>query len=101
MPLAASITSLLTAVIMMWRINKKCPGIVDKTTFIESLKTICAASVMAIVLYLLKSKFDFSRFVLIFVSVVLGVITYFGMAWVTKNEFINDGIKLIKNKRKN
>ena len=101
LPLAASITSLLTAVIMMWRINKKCPGIVDKTTFIESLKTICAASVMAIVLYLLKSKFDFSRFVLIFVSVVLGVITYFGMAWVTKNEFVDDGIRLIKNKRKN
>ena len=46
----------------------------------------------------LKSKFDFSRFVLIFVSVLLGVITYFGMAWVTKNEFIDDGIKLIKNK---
>ena len=101
LPLAASITSLLTAVIMMWRINKKCPEIVDKTTFIESLKTICAASVMAIVLYLLKSKFDFSRFVLIFVSVLLGVITYFGMAYIVKNEFIKDGMEFIKNRTKN
>lgn len=101
LPLAASITSLLTAVIMMWRINKKCPGIVDKTTFIESLKTICAASVMAIVLYLLKSKFDFSRFVLIFVSVALGVITYFGMACIVKNEFIKDGMEFIENRTKN
>ena len=101
LPLAASITSLLTAVIMMWRINKKCPGIVDKTTFIENLKTICAASVMAIVLYLLKSKFDFSRFVLIFVSVVLGVITYFGMAYIVKNEFIKDGMEFIENRTKN
>ena len=101
LPLAASITSLLTGVIMMWRINKKCPGIVDKTTFIESLKTICAASMMAIVLYLLKSKFDFSRFVLIFVSVVLGVITYFAMAYIVKNEFIKDGIEFIKNRNQN
>ena len=56
---------------------------------------------MAIVLYLLKSKFDFSRFVLIFVSVLLGVITYFGMAYIVKNEFIKDGMEFIKNRTKN
>ena len=100
LPLSASITSLFTAVIMMWRINQKCFGIVDKSTFIESLKTLCAVSVMAVVLYLLKFKFDFSRFALIFISVLFGVITYFGMTYIMKNEFVEDGIKIIRAKTK-
>lgn len=97
LPLAASITSILTSVIMLWRINQKSKGIVDSNTFYELIKAIISAFAMGAVVYFLNSL-EVNVIISIAISVIVGVITYLLCQWIMKSEVISDGIEFIKKK---
>jgi putative peptidoglycan lipid II flippase len=102
LPLATSITSIVTAVLMLVLANKKIDGIINKENLKESLKTIIAAAIMALLIIVLKKVIvgDTIIYTLIRVgvSVLAGVIIYFASIILMKNKTIADFIAKIKNK---
>lgn len=98
LPLSASITSLFTAVIMLWIVNKKVKEILDKNIIIEFIKSLVSVSVMALVIYLIGRWGIFSPIVLIVLSVIAGVAIYMAMGYLLKAEIVEDGVKMIKKK---
>lgn len=99
LPLAASITSVITAVIMVYAINKDMNGIVNKKTVVEFLKTIVSALIMGIVVYLIEKINLKYQIVTLALSVVTGVITYLAMMLVLKSETIDEFKKMMKLRR--
>ncbi len=99
LPLAASITSVITAVIMVYAINKDMNGIVNKKTVVEFLKTIVSALIMGIVVYLIEKINLKYQIVTLALSVVTGVITYLAMMLVLKSETIDEFKKMLKLRR--
>ncbi len=99
LPLAASITSVITAVIMVYAINKDMNGIVNKKTVVEFLKTIVSALIMGIVVYLIEKINLKYQIVTLALSVVTGVITYLAMMLVLKSETIDEFKKILKLRR--
>lgn len=95
LPLASSITSILTTVLMMVIINKKLQGIVDKSTLNETLKTFISAIAMGYVVYLVKS-IDFPVIVSLIVSVGAGVLIYLISEIMLKSIVMKDGIEIVK-----
>lgn len=98
LPLAASITSILTAIIMLWRIEKKVKGIVDISTLKELGKSIISAGVMGVVIYVLSNYINLPLIISLVVSVGVGVIIYLALGVIFKAETISDGINMIKKK---
>ena len=99
LPMAAATTSLVTAVVMLVVMNKKSPGIVDKETLLELVKTVLAASVMGIVVYLAKT-ISLPVILSLIIAVGLGVLTYLVLAVVLKSSVAKEGIDMIKSKIK-
>lgn len=98
LPLAASITSIITTVIMLVIINRKLTGIVDKKTLIEMVKTVISAIGMGTVIYLIRSL-NLSSIVSMILSIIVGVVVFGVLAYVLKSETIMDGIELLKKKK--
>lgn len=98
LPLAASITSILTTMLMLVVINKKIGGIVDKDTLVETIKTLISATVMGIVLYFIQ-KLSLSPIILLVTSVIVGIVSYMLVEALLKSETIKEGIEIIKNRR--
>jgi len=99
LPLAASITSILTTVVMLGIISNKMKGIVDKDTLQETIKTIISAIGMGIVVYFI-GKIQLPTIILLSVSVAVGMAVYLILELVLKSEMIQYGVALIKNKIK-
>ena len=97
LPFAASITSLLTTVVMLVIINKKMSGIVDKESFKELLKTIFSAMSMGVIVYLV-GKIYMPSVISLAVSVFLGALVYIIFELILKSEIVKDGIEMIKNR---
>lgn len=99
LPLAASITSIITAILMIYAINKKMNGIVDKKTTVECAKTIVSALIMGVVVYLIAKINIKHQIITLAVSVLSGVIVYFITMLVLKSETIDEFKKIIKLKK--
>lgn len=96
LPLAASITSIVTAIIMVYAINKNMNGIVSKETVVEFLKTIVSVVIMGIVVCLVEKinlKYQIATLIL---SIGVGVITYLVMMFVLKSETIDELKRMLK-----
>ena len=90
LPLAASITSIITAILMIYAINKKMNGIVDKKTTVECAKTIVSALIMGVVVYLIAKINIKHQIITLAVSALSGVIVYFITMLVLKSETIDE-----------
>ncbi len=92
LPLATSITSILTAALMLVFVSKKIKGIVDKETFFEFVKIIVASIVMALLIIILKNVIvgeNILKMILrIGASVIGGVLIYFSIIILLKNQMI-------------
>lgn len=99
LPLAASITSIITAILMIYAINKKMNGIVDKKTTVECAKTIVSALIMGVVVYLIAKINIKHQIITLAVSVLSGVIVYFITMLVLKSETIDEFKKIMKLKK--
>lgn len=102
LPLATSITSIVTAILMLILVNKRIDGIINKETMKESAKTIVAAAIMALVIIVLK-KVMVGETILytllrVVASVIAGVVIYFATVIFMKNKTVVDFIAKIKNK---
>lgn len=98
LPLAASITSILTAIIMLWRIEKKVKGIVDISTLKELGKSVISAGVMGVIIYVLSNYINLPLIISLVISVGVGVIIYLALGVIFKSETISEGINMIKKK---
>lgn len=99
LPLSASITSILTSVIMLWRINKNNKGIVDIYTLKEFTVTFVSVFAMGLVVYLLN-LININTILSIGICVVGGIVTYLIFQLLLGSEVIKDGVELIKSKAK-
>lgn len=100
LPLAASITSIFTAFIMVYMINKKMHGITDKNTVNELIKTLVASIIMGVVVCIVKRLELKYEIITLAISVIAGVITYVLAMWIMKSETIEDGKKMLIKKKK-
>lgn len=103
LPLAASITSIVTGILMLILVNKKINGIVTKNDLKELLKILLSAGIMGVLIILLKNIIIGDTFiktiVRVIVSVGAGIISYFLCAVLLKNETLNEYILKIKKER--
>ena len=103
LPLAASITSILIGILMLVVINKKIPGIVEKDDTKELAKILFSATVMGLLIVVLKNVIIGNTLIKtilrIVLSVVLGMILYFSCTILLKNQTINEYISKIKKER--
>ena len=99
LPLAASVTSIITAILMIYAINKKMNGIVDKKTTVECAKTIVSALIMGVVVYLIAKINIKHQIITLAISVLSGVIVYFITMLVLKSETIDEFKKIMKLKK--
>lgn len=99
LPLAASITSILTTVVMLFIINKKISGIVDRVTLNETIKTIVSSVAMGVAVFFAK-MIALPLIISMAVSVIAGAITYLIMAIILKSGVIKEGLEIIKGKKK-
>ena len=99
LPLAASITSLLTAVIMLICLFRKIDCKFEKNILTEMARYFLATCVMAIVLGLIQ-MLRFGTIINIFMSIIVGVSIYFLTLLILKSEMLTYATDLIKEKRK-
>lgn len=99
LPLAASITSILTAIIMLWRIEKKVNRLIDKNTFREVAKALISAGFMGVVIYVISNYIEMNLILSLGVSVVIGVLVYLSLGVILKSETVLDGINILKKKK--
>lgn len=99
LPLAASITSISTAILMLILMFKKIKIKFEKNIVIELFKYIIAASIMAVILMFLGSYIS-SSIIKILVSVISGILIYFAFLAVCKSEMLVCAIELVKSKIK-
>lgn len=103
LPLAASITSIIIGVLMIFVINKKIPGIVEKDDAKELAKILISATVMGLLIIVLKNLIIGNTLIKtvlrVAISVGAGVISYFACAILLKNQTINEYISKIKKER--
>lgn len=97
LPLAASITSILTTVVMLVIINQKSKGIVDKETLKEGIKTIISAVVMGGVVYFIGT-INIPSIISLAISVIAGVLAYLILEVLLKSDITKMGIEMIKKK---
>ena len=93
LPLAASLTSLMIASIMLKVVHDKVGGIVDKQCFHELLEVILASAIMGVVVILLKAVLPDITLLKIATCIFAGIIVYFAVIIITKMEIVNDFIK--------
>lgn len=101
LPLAASITSIIIGIIMLYIVNKKIKGIIDINTGKEFLKITISAIMMGIVVFLTKHINIESTIINLTISVVTGIIAYFTVMITTKSETITEYLNLLKERKKN
>lgn len=103
LPLAASITSVIIGILMVAIINKKIPGIVEKDDIKELAKVLISATVMGLLIIVLKNVIIgntlMKTILRVVVSVGAGIISYFACAILLKNQTINEYISKIKKER--
>ena len=90
LPLAASITSIIVGIIMLVLVNKRINGIVTKDTIKEAIKIAISALIMAALIIILKKVIIGETILKVLIristSVILGVILYFSLMILQKNE---------------
>lgn len=102
LPLAASITSIVTALLMLYIVNHKNPGVVEKNSLSELIKIAIAGTVMSFVVIMVKKITITSTIMLLFCSIVAGILIYFVTIFILKSETLEMGKELIQRKiRKN
>lgn len=99
LPLAASITSILTAIIMLWRIEKKVNKLIDKNTFKELAKALISAGFMGVVIYVISNYIEMNLILSLSISVIIGVLVYLSLGVILKSETVLDGINILKKKK--
>lgn len=99
LPLAASVTSILTCIIMMWRINKKFCGILDIDTLREFFRTLISAVSMGALIYSLKNIVNLPQIITLGIVILGGIFIYMFMQFLMKSEIMEEGINLIKKKK--
>ena len=103
LPLAASITSIIIGILMIIVINKKIPGIVERDDAKELIKILISATVMGLLIIVLKNLIIGNTLIKTILRVVIsvgaGVISYFACAILLKNQTINEYISKIKKER--
>lgn len=99
LPLAASITSILTAIIMLWRIEKKVNKLIDKNTFKELAKALISAGFMGVIIYVISNYIEMNLILSLGISVIIGVLVYLSLGVILKSETVLDGINILKKKK--
>ncbi|MBQ9280048.1 MAG: murein biosynthesis integral membrane protein MurJ [Clostridia bacterium] len=99
LPLAASITSITTAGVMLYIVNRKNPGVLEKKVFVELAKIIVSAVVMGIVVLLVKRIFTGSTLMSLLVSIMFGIVAYFLCVFLLKSETVQMGIQIFKDRK--
>lgn len=103
LPLAASITSIVTGILMLILVNKKINGIVTKNDLKELFKILLSAGIMGLLIILLKNIIIGDTFIKTIVRVIAsvgaGIISYFLCAVLLRNETLNEYILKIKKER--
>ena len=100
LPLAASITSILTAIVMIYAINKKMNGIVNNDTFNEFAKILFSGLLMGVCVFFIKNINFGHTIISLLISVIAGVLVYLGAMWILKSEVIAEGKNLVISKLK-
>lgn len=95
LPLAASVTSIITTLIMLIIINKKVPGIVNKETLNELMKTVASSVCMGVAIYFSK-LLSLHSILLMAISIIVGICTYLFMEIILKSDIVKEGIDIIK-----
>jgi putative peptidoglycan lipid II flippase len=97
LPLAASITSIINSILLIFFINRKHRGIVNKDTSIYIEKTLFAIAIVALVLTLLD-RINLYGIFRILILAGAGLITYFLITYLFKVEETKVAIEIIKNR---
>ena len=98
--MAASITSILTAIVMIYAINKKMNGIVNNDTFNEFAKILFSGLLMGVCVFFIKNINFGHTIISLLISVIAGVLVYLGAMWILKSEVIAEGKNLVISKLK-
>ncbi|MBQ6860325.1 MAG: murein biosynthesis integral membrane protein MurJ [Clostridia bacterium] len=103
LPLATSITSIVIGFIMMFLVNNKIKGIINKETIKEIIKIVIASLIMAFLILIIKKLIVGETFVLtllrILISVTGGIVSYFAIVITLKNGVITNFLEKIKTKK--
>ena len=104
LPLAASITSIVIAVLMIMMISKNVNGLVNKNDVKELAKILFSATIMGIIIIALKNVIvgntTIATILRVGASVGAGVIVYFASVLLLKNKTLDEFITKVKNKAK-
>ena len=104
LPLAASITSIVIAVLMIAMISKNVNGLVNKNDVKELAKILFSATIMGIIIIALKNVIvgntTIATILRVGASVGAGVIVYFASVLLLKNKTLDEFITKVKNKAK-
>lgn len=99
LPLSASITSIITAILMLYIVNNKKPGVIENQSFMELAKIIISAVAMGFVIWVIKSVIVSSTIICLVASVLIGIIVYFICTFILKSETVMMGIDMVKNRK--
>jgi putative peptidoglycan lipid II flippase len=97
LPLAASITSIINAILLTYFINNKNQGIVNKDTFIYLAKVVISIIIMGIIMILISKTNIYGITKVIAVSVV-GFVIYILCTYIFKIEETKFASEMIKNR---
>ncbi len=99
LPLAASITSLVVALVMLFVASKKMSFVYEKDFIREIARYVFATIAMGIMLMAIR-KFTFGVLLETAISIILGVSIYLVMLWLMESEMLQYGFKMLKQKLK-
>lgn len=100
LPLAASITSIITAVLMLYIVNNKNQGVITQDTFTEFGKVLMAGGAMGLGVILVKQISISSTLLSLLLTILVGIAIYFLISLLLKSEMIEVGRKMILARRK-
>jgi putative peptidoglycan lipid II flippase len=104
LPLAASITSIVIAILMIAMISKNIKGIINKDDVKELAKILLSATIMGLIIIALKNVIVGNTTMVtvlrVVASVGAGIIVYFASVLLLKNKTLDEFIAKVKNKVK-
>lgn len=86
LPLSASITSIVIGSMMLFIVNRKNKGIIEKNTLIEFIKIMIAGMMMGVIIYFIKRFMVASTFVVLIFSIIISIVVYFTTLLLLKSE---------------
>ena len=104
LPLAASITSIVIAILMIVMISKNVNGLVEKDDLKELAKILFSATLMGIIIIALKNVIVGNTIMMtilrVVASICTGIIVYFASVLLLKNKTLDEFIAKVKKRAK-